>query len=155
MAWVKIDKDKALSPGDIVELDFRILSGIWLSSFEVAMIEAQLANRHDFEILSNSLPAAGIITFTIKVKDQYSGSWLQPPGAAGFVVTTTVILLTVAKIAAAICAVGLVTSLLFYEARQFVKEAAATPSGKLAMSGVGAAGWALLAFVVYKYILGK
>lgn len=154
MSWVKIDKDKALSPGDIIELDFKILSGLWLSSIEIATIEWNLANRTDWEIISNSLPAQGMITFTIQIKDQAQGSWLQSPaGPAGLVFT--VIAVTAATIAASICAVGLITSLVLYEARMFVKETTATPGGQIASTGVGAVGIAALIFVFYKYVLGK
>ena len=123
MPWVKIDKDKPLDPGDIVELDFRIAGNLWLASSEIAMIEWQLAGRPDWEIISNSLPAAGRITFTVKVKDQAQGSWLQSPSiSSSFVVTGTVVAVTVAKIAGAICIVSLMKDLFFLGARLFIEE---------------------------------
>ena len=163
MPWIKIDKDKPLDPGDIVELDFKVAGNLWLSSTQIAMIEWQLAGRPDWEIISNSLPAAGMITFTVKVLDQAQGSWLQSSStSSSFVVTGSVVLVTVAQIAATICIASLVMSLMFYEARMFVKEIprvigeiAETTTGKIALSGMSAAGIALLIFVVYKYILGK
>lgn len=156
MPWIVIDKDKPLKPGDIVELDFRILSGLWLSSTEIAMIEWQLADRDDWEIISNTLPEAGKITFTVRVKDYPpEGSWLQSPGASGFVVTGTVVAVTAAKIAAAICLVGLVMSLAFVCARQFVEivpetfeRLGETTGGKIGMVVIG-----LLAFTYLRKYL--
>lgn len=152
MPWTKIDKDKPLNPGDLVQLDFRILSGLWLSSMEIAMIESQLSNRDDWEIISNNIPAQGRITFTVKVKDYPpEGSWLQNPARpAGLVFTT--IAVTAVTIAASICAVGLITSLVFYEARLFVKETSATVGGQIASTGIGAAGVAFLLYVIYKFL---
>lgn len=152
MAWVVIDKDKPLKKGDIVELEFRILSGLWLSSTEIALIEWSLKDRDDWEILSNTLPSQGRIKFTVRVKGYgATGSWLQPPAATGLVVTGTVVAVTVAKIAATICAVGLVMSLVLYEARQFVevgpkviKELSETTGGKISMVVVGLLAFTLL-----------
>jgi len=156
MAWVEIDKDKPLNPGDVVELDFRILSGLWLSSTEIAIIEWQLKDRDDWEILSNTLPAEGMITFTVRVKDYPpQGSWMQPTGAAGFVVTGTVVAVTAAKIAAAFCIVGLVMSLTFVCARQLVEvgpeaieKFGKTTGGKITMAVIG-----LLAFTYLRKYL--
>ena len=89
------------------------------------MIEWQLEGRPDWEIISNSLPAAGLITFTVKVKDQAQGSWLQSPSiSSSFVVTGTVVAVTVAKIAGAICIASLLKDLLFLGARLFIVETA-------------------------------
>jgi len=161
MPWVKIDKDKPLDPGDIVELDFKIAGGLWLSSTQIAMIEWQLSNRDDWEIINNSLPAAGRITFTVQIKDQAQGSWMQAPSVSSNIVFSGAAV-TAMTIAASIIAASLVMSLMFYEARMFIKEIpkvigeiAETTTGKIALSGMSAAGIALLIFVVYKYVLGK
>lgn len=145
MQKIVIDKNTPLKAGDLIELDFTVTSGLWVQSAQIALIEWQLSGRTDWEILSNSLPAEGIITFTVLVKD----SKPQDPKyqTAG---------LTPVFIAAAIVAVGIVSWLMLREVRQIVSsEAVASPGGQVAMSGIGAAGIALLIFIVYKYILGK
>lgn len=145
--WIVIDKDKPLKRGDIIQLDFNISGGLWLSSAEIAVIEWSLKDRDDWEIISNSLPSEGRITFTVRVKGYgygATGSWLQQQEAAGFVVTGSVIAVTAAKIAGSIIMVGLVMSLVLYEVRQFVEivpdtitEMSSTTSGKIVMAVVG------------------
>ena len=146
MPWVKIDKDKPLNPGDIVELDFEIISNLWLGSAEIAMIEVQLSNRSDFEIISNSLPAEGMITFKVLVKS----SRQQEPKYQ----TAGIDILTVAVIGGLVIGAGLTYALILRETR-LLKETPSSPGGQIALSGFGIACIALSVFVVYKYILRK
>ena len=145
MPWVKIDKDKPLNPGDIVELDFEIFSNLWLGSADIAMIEAQLSNRSDFEIISNSLPAEGMITFRVRV---ISPKQMDPK----YQLAGTV--LTVAAIGAVIVSVALSIGWAFNKARLW-KETPSSPGAQFALSGFGIALIALSAYVVYKYILHR
>jgi len=134
MQRIEIDKDKPLNPGDIVELEFKITSWLWSAATEIALIESYCKDRRDWEIISNSLPADGRITFKILVKS----SEPQEPEMqrAGFGLNCILIAGTIAT-------AGLVGWLLLDKCYQ------------VALSGAGAAGWALLIFVFYKYVLGK
>jgi len=143
MQRIEIDKNKVLSPGDVIELEFTAPSGLWLQSAEIAAIEYKLSGRKDWEIISNSLPADGRVRFTVLVKD----SKQQDPG-----LQTASIGVTALMIAAAIVSVTLVTYFTFVSAYKLVED---SPAGPVAMSGVGAAGWALLIYVIYKYVLGN
>lgn len=146
MQKIVIDKNKKLNPGDVIELEFRTTSGLWVPSAQVAMIEWSLSGRSDWEIISNSLPIDNRITFTVLIKD----SKPQDPE-----LQTASIGVTALMISAAICAVGLVVVFTLIEVRQLVESVEKSPAGQVAMTGIGAAGIALLVFIIYKYILGK
>lgn len=147
MQRIEIDKNKKLNPGDVVELEFKTLGDVWFPAAQIAMIEAALANRTDWEIISNTLVVAGRITFTVLIKKyEPEGSWLQPAGTelqSSLVFTT--IAVTAATIGASICAVGLVTWLVLDKVYQIVEES------EVAAVGIGAAGIALLIYVLIQF----
>jgi uncharacterized membrane protein YidH (DUF202 family) len=148
MQRIEIDRNKKLNPGDVVELEFKTIGEVWFPAAQIAMIEGALANRMDWVIIRNSLPADGRITFTVLIrKYEPEGSWLQPAemGSMQTSLVFTTIAVTAATIGASICAVGMVTWLVLDKVYQIVEES------EVAAVGIGAAGIALLIYVLIQF----
>ena len=138
MPRIEIDQNKPLNPGDIIELDFKISGWVWSQAAEIALIESYCKDRTDWEIVSNSLPADNRITFKILIKS----SAPQEPELQRAGLGVNCIL-----IAGTIATAGVVGWLLLDKCYQV----GGSTGGQIALSGAGAAGWALLIFIVYKY----
>lgn len=149
--WVVIDKKKPLKAGDLIELEFKTYGKLWIPSVQVAMIEWQLSKRDDWEIISNSLPAEGRITFRVLIKSKVPDEpKLQTAGIG----------VTALMISGAIVAVGLVSWLTLHEVRQFIdivpqtiEDLGSTPGGQAVLAGASSIGIAILIYVVSKYVL--
>jgi hypothetical protein len=150
MQRIEIDKNKPLNPGDVIELEYKTAGKLWIPSIQIAMIEWQLSKRDDWEILSNSLPTLGRITFKVLIKSKVPDDpKLQTAGIG----------VTALMISGAIVAVGLVTWLTLDKVYQFVEiapktieELTKTPGGQVVMAGAGSLGIALLVYVIMKYV---
>lgn len=144
---VEIDKDKVLVPGDRIEMHFRTVGLVWLQAAQIALIEYRIGKRKDFRILSNSLPANNRVIFTIEI--------IQPPADQPELQTAGAgaIVLTVAKIAGVIIALGVVW-LTLDKTFQIVEKIVDSPGGKVAVAGTGigiaAAGIAALLYFLPK-----
>jgi len=68
MERVAIDIDEPLQPGDLIELHFRTVGGVWLTGAQIALIQATVSKRKDFEILSWSIPESARVIFKVRVK---------------------------------------------------------------------------------------
>lgn len=149
--WVVIDRNKPLKPGDLIELEYKTAGALWIPSAQIALIEWQLSKRNDWEIISNSMPVGGRITFRVLIKSAVPDDpQLQTAGIG----------VTALMISGAIVAVGLVSWLLLYEVRQFVdvvpqaiEEISSTPAGQALLTGAGSVGIAVLIYIVSKYVL--
>lgn len=150
MKRIEIDKNKPLNPGDVIDLEYKTAGTLWIPSIQVAMIEWQLSKRDDWEIISNSLPAQGRITFKVLIKSKVPDDpKLQRAGIG----------VTALMVSGAIVAVGLVTWLTLDKVYQYVEiapkaieELSKTPAGQVAMAGAGSLGIALLVYVIMKYV---
>ncbi len=67
MQKIEIDRDKPLSPGDVIEMHFSTLGMIWLKATQLALIEYRLSGRKDFTILSWSTPGLNTVVFKIRI----------------------------------------------------------------------------------------
>lgn len=142
---VEINKSKPLKPGDLIELEYKTVGKLWIPAIQIAMVEWKFTRRKDWAILSTSLPEAGRITFRVLIKNKYPDEpELQRAGIG----------VTAIMISAAICAVGLVTWLSLDKVYQLV-EKMDSPSGKIAMAGIGSVGIALLIYVISQYVKFK
>lgn len=68
--WIKIERNTELHAGDIVELDFALMSlfdwGMWYA-MQLAAIETALAKDSRFTLLSHTYPEEKVVTFKLKV----------------------------------------------------------------------------------------
>lgn len=140
---VSLNLDEALKPNDIIEIDFRITNWVWSQASEIYLIESYCKNREDWEIISNTMPLDNLITFRIKVLSGIS---------KGNVFEQASIAATARTIGYVIATAGIASWLVLLSARKFVAETKDSPGVQAAMSGVGAAGWAILLYVVYKFL---
>ena len=65
MERIEIDKNEALSPGDIVELHYKTIGLAWITAAQVSMLESKLQNQSNYQLLSTQVDNNRII---IKVK---------------------------------------------------------------------------------------
>lgn len=142
---VEINKSKPLNPGDIIELEFKTVGKIWIPAIQIAMIEWKFAGRKDWAIISTSLPEAGRITFRVLILDSVPQEPELQTASAG---------VTAIMIGSAVVAVGIVTLLTLDKVYQLV-EKMDSPSGKIAMAGIGSVGIALLIYVISQYVKFK
>ena len=132
MQKIEIDKNKILSPGDIIELHFTSVGLAWITAAQIALIDYTLSNRKDFDILDWQLPEPAKIIFKVKV------------------LKTNPVVVTAAVIAAAIIAAGVVAWLTLDKVYQIIE----SPAGKVTVAGIGI-GTIALAFLVIAYLLKR
>jgi len=150
-----IKLNEQLQKNDVIEIEFKTTSWLWLQSAEIAVIESYCEYyKEDWEIISNSLPVDNRITFTILVKNNVS-SGVSPYQRAGLEVTCQLVANTILTAGIGISLVLLGAYLVEREGVKLIESVEKSPAGQVAMTGIGAAGIALLVFIVYKYILGK
>ncbi len=113
---IEIDRDKVLSPGDIVELEFRTLGLVWIQSTQLALIDWRLKGRKEFSIISWSIPQPDRIIFECRVNK------------------TNPVIVTAAVIGGIIIATAVIGWLTLGKVYQIVTE----PAGKILVGGVGA-----------------
>lgn len=112
----EIDINEPLKPGDIVELHFKSVGMAWIKAVQITAIEAWInLTQKAFEILSWEIPADNRVIFTVRVKK------------------TNPVMVTVAVIAASICAVGVVAWLTLDKAYQVIE----APGSTVAFGSVG------------------
>lgn len=150
---IEIDKNKPLKPGDIIDLEYRTTGEVWVPAIQISMIEWQLEGRSDWEIISNSLPTAGRLTFKVLVLDTVPQEPELQTASAG---------VTALMVSAAIVAVGAITWLTLDKVYQFVEivpdaveKVSETPAGQVALAGAGSLGIALLIYVISQYVNWK
>lgn len=117
MQKVLIDQNKALEPGDRIELHFVSIGLAWLKATQIALIEWKLAGRKDFDILNWQIPDPNTVIFTVQIKQ------------------TNPVVLTAAIIAAAIIGAGVVAWLTLDKVYQIIE----SPAGKVGFTGFGIA----------------
>lgn len=145
MEKVEIDKDKPLSPGDIIEMHFVTTGMVWLTATHIALIEWRLEDRKDFRVLSHSLPANNRVIFEIKIIEPAKEDVTVQE--AGIAVTAA----TIAKVIGALAVVGI-----FYLTLDKVYQIMESPAGKVGVAGVGALGVAAaIAIVLFLLPRGK
>ena len=132
MERIEIDKNKELSPGDIIEMHFKTIGMVWLKAAQMAMIEWQLKNRKDFTILSWSIPESNTVIFTIRANK------------------TNPVIVTGAIIGGLIITAGVVAWLTLDKVFQITE----TPAGKIFMSGAGAIATAAAIAIVIALLPG-
>src|SRR4030042_6670476 len=128
------DFNQPLEVGDKVELHFLTTGMFWLQATQIALIDWQLKGHPHFEILSWSISEPNVVIFTVKVKKP------NP------------VIVTIAVIAAAIVAAGIVFKLTLDSAYKLVNapvEALKEP-GVQAIAGIVAL--ALLGLVLLKFL---
>ncbi len=118
MERIEIDKNKALSPGDIVELHFRSIGLFWIMATQLAAIEYRLSREKTFRILNWRISDKNKIIFKVEV--------LQ----------TNPVIVTAVVIAAAIAGVGVIAWLTLDKVYQILE----TPAGKIGIAGIGSLG---------------
>lgn len=62
------NENEPLSPGDIIELEFKAVGGTWLKAAQVAVIEWRLKGRKDVEIISANYLEKDRVIFEVRVK---------------------------------------------------------------------------------------
>lgn len=110
---IEIDKNKPLNPGDIIEMQFKTTSMVWLTATQIALIEWRIEKRKDFRILSHSLPANNRVNFVIEV------------------LKTNPVILTAAVIGGVIIGAGVVAWLTLDKVYQIIE----APAGKALIGG--------------------
>lgn len=123
MEKIEIDKNKALVPGDVIEMHFKTAGMLWLTSAQIALIEWKLEKRTDFRIISHSLPVGNRVIFTIRITEPAPGE-TPKVYAAGIGVTAAII-------GAAIIGAGVIAWLTLDKVYQIIE----TPAGKAAVIG--------------------
>jgi len=69
MEWIEIDKDEPLKPGDRVKLHFKALGLLYAKAAQIAVIEALLGKRADFDLISIEVPPeTNVLIFTVEVR---------------------------------------------------------------------------------------
>ena len=127
MEKIEIDKNKPLSPGDVIEMHFKTTGMFWLTATQIALIEYRLADRKDFWIINHDLPAGNEIIFTIRI------------------LKTNPVIVTAAVIGAIIIGAGVVAWLTLGKVYQIIE----SPTGKVL------AGGAIVAAIVALLVLLK
>lgn len=126
MQKVEIDKDKPLSPGDLIEMHFRTVGGTWFKSAHIAVIEWRMAGRPGFEIISSRIPDPQTLIFEIRIKK------------------TNPVVVTAAVIAGLIIAAGVVAWLTLDKVYQIME----SPAGQVGVAGFGALAVVLVVVIV-------
>lgn len=121
----EIDKNKPLSPGDVIEMHFTTKGMTWLTATQIALLEWRLEKRKDFRILNHSYPVGNRFYFTIQITTP-SENQVPTVYKAGIGVT-----ITAAIIGAAIIGAGVVAWLTLDKVYQIME----TPAGKAAVTG--------------------
>ncbi len=67
MKTIEIDKDRELSPGDVVLMHFKAPGATWIKATESAMIESALQKRNEFKIVSIDYWQPGKVIFEVEV----------------------------------------------------------------------------------------
>lgn len=132
MEKIEIDINKPLNPGDIIEMHFKTIGMVWITSAQIALIEWRLEKRKDFCIVSHSLPANNRVIFTIEI------------------LKTNPVVLTAAVIGAVIIGAGIVAWLTLDKVYQIVE----SPAGKAVVGGT-ALSFAALAVIAILILLRK
>lgn len=127
MEKIEIDKNKPLSPGDIIEMHFSTLGMVLLKAAQIALIDYRLAGRKDFKILSWSTPGINTVIFTIRINK------------------TNPVIVTAAVIGGLIIGAGVVAWLTLDKVLQITE----SPTGKVL------AGGAIIAAIVALLVLVK
>jgi len=118
MQRIEIDPEKPLSAGDLVELHFHSVGLLWLTAAQIGAIDRRLANETHWQIRSWEIPDKNTVVFTVKV------------------LKSNPVIVTVAIIAAAISAVGIIAWLTLSKAYQIIE----SPGGQVAAAGIGSLG---------------
>jgi len=124
MEKIEIDKDKPLSPGDIIEMHFKTTGMFWITATQIALIEWRLADRKDFWIINHELPTANEVIFTVRI------------------LKTNPVIVTAAVIGAVIIGAGVIAWLTLDKVYQIIE----SPTGKVLAGGAIVA--AILALLV-------
>jgi len=132
MDRIEIDPEKPLSAGNVVELHFHSVGLLWLTAAQIAAIDSRLKNETHWQIRSWSIPDKNTVIFTVKV------------------LKSNPVIVTVAVIAAAISAVGIIAWLTLSKAYQIIE----SPGGQVAAAGIGSLGIAA-AIIAIIGIFGK
>lgn len=127
MEKVEIDKNKPLSPGDIIELHFSTIGMVWVKATQIALIEYRLAGRKDFTIMSVGTPGMNTVIFEIRINK------------------TNPVIVTAAVIGGLIIGAGVVAWLTLDKVLQIIE----SPTGKVL------AGGAIVAAIVTLLVLMK
>jgi fucose 4-O-acetylase-like acetyltransferase len=132
---VEIDINQPLNPGDIVELHFKTIGMTWIQAAQIAAIEWFFKiSKKPFEILSWEItPEKTSVIFTFKV------------------LRSNPVIITVAVIAAAICAVGVVAWLTLDKAYQIIE----SPGSTVAFGSLGLIGIAVIAGLIINALSKK
>jgi len=115
MTKIEISKDKPLSPGDLIEMQFRTYGGSWLRAAQLALIEKKLEGRGDFQVLSWTLIATNGVAFKIKI------------------LKSNPVILTAGIIGGIIIASGVVAWLTLDKVYQIME----SPAGQIGVAGTG------------------
>lgn len=116
MQKIEIDPNKALEPGDKIELHFKSVGLAWLQAAQIASIDWILSWRKDFDILNWQIPESNKVIFTVRVNK------------------TNPVVVTAAIIGAAIIGAGVMAWLTLDKVYQIVE----SPAGKVGFAGFGA-----------------
>lgn len=142
MAKIEIDPNQVLNPGDRVELHFKSIGMVWIKATQIYLIEKRLEGRKDFELVRTLTPSATEVIFVVDIKGG------APVAAQGLVVTGAAVI-TAAKIAAIIAALGIVY-LTFSKAYLIVETVSESPAGQFGIVGMAAVAVIILLALVLK-----
>ena len=67
MEKIEIDKERVLSPGEVIELHFITPGGTWIKATEAAVVEWSLEDRTDFRINHIDYLTPGMVIIEVEV----------------------------------------------------------------------------------------
>ena len=138
----EITADTILGPGDQVEIVFNMFmpDWLWLRSTLVAIFETQVSQNDNFDVTGYTIDeTTDKVIFYAKVKEVDQSQVSTEVYQASFVSTAIVI-------SACTALVGGIGWLLLDKVYQIQD----SPAGQIATAGIGAAGFAVLLFVILK-----
>lgn len=121
MERIEIDINKALSPGDVIELHYRTIGLVWVQAAQIALIESKLKDKPGWRIKSWEIVGKTKMIFTIVITEEK-----EPKMYTAGIISWGIVL----------AGLGIIAWFLLDKVYQISE----TPAGKIGIAGIGTLG---------------